>query len=446
MRGIENALVIEAGLAAEIVDAAFDLRAEGADQALHRPRGGVAKRADGVAFDLFGDFQEHVDLALVGAALDHAVEHPPHPAGAFAARRALAAALMLEEVADARDRRDHVGRLVHHDDAGGAERRLHGTGAVEIHDQVFAIRRRDQRARGTAGNDRQQIVPAAADAAAVLLDQLAERDAHGVFHDAGRVDVAGDAVKLGADIVGAADAGEPAGAATQDVRRHRDRLDVVHGGRAAIQADIGRERRLQARLALLAFQAFEQRGFLAADIGASAVGDIELEREAVDVVLADQSRRIGLVDRRLQVLALADEFTADIDVADMGAHRAAGNQAAFNQEMRIVPHDLAILAGAGLGLVGVDDEIARATVGILLRHERPFHAGREARPAAAAQAGRLHFGNDPVAALVENGLGAIPRAALARAVEAPVLEAVEITEDAVLVVEHGFLDQRLDCL
>ena len=42
---------------------------------------------------------------------------------------------------------------------------------------------------------------------------------------------------------------------------------------AAIEADIGRERRLQPRLALLAFEAFEQRRFLAADIGAGAVMD-----------------------------------------------------------------------------------------------------------------------------------------------------------------------------
>ncbi len=62
------------------------------------------------------------------------------------------------------------------------------------------------------------------------------------------------------------------------------------------------------------------------------------------------------------MLALADEFAAHIDVAGMRAHREAGDQAAFDQQMRIVPHDLAVLAGAGLGLVGIDDEIARAPV------------------------------------------------------------------------------------
>ena len=61
------------------------------------------------------------------------------------------------------------------------------------------------------------------------------------------------------------------------VRRDRDDLDVVDGGRAAIEPDIGRERRLQPRLALLAFEAFQQRGLFAADIGAGAVMDVEIE-------------------------------------------------------------------------------------------------------------------------------------------------------------------------
>ena len=87
--------------------------------------------------------------------------------------------------------------------------------------------------------------------------------------------------------------------------------------------------------------------------------DVEVEVPAVHIVLADQLGLVGLVDRRLQALALADEFAADIDVAGMRAHGAAGDQAALDQEMRIVPHDLAVLAGAGLGFVGVDHEIMR---------------------------------------------------------------------------------------
>ena len=103
--------------------------------------------------------------------------------------------------------------------------------------------------------------------------------------------------------------------------------------------------------------------------------------------------------------------------------------------MRIVAHDVAVLAGAGLGLVGVDDEIVR-TLLHFLRHEGPFQAGREAGAAAAAQAGLLHLVDDPFRAELENLLGAVPIAARLRAFEARVLEAVEIGEDAVLVGEH----------
>src|SRR5437667_10053516 len=78
---------------AVVVDASLDLVAEVADQALHRPGGTVAERADGVALDLGCDFHQHVDLAFVRAAFRHAAEHPPHPSHALAAGRALAATL-----------------------------------------------------------------------------------------------------------------------------------------------------------------------------------------------------------------------------------------------------------------------------------------------------------------------------------------------------------------
>ena len=273
----------------------------------------------------------------------------------------------------------------------------------------------------------------------MALDQLAQRDAHLLFDIARLHHVAGDAIELGAGVVGAADAGEPGRAAPQDVGHLRDGLDVVHGRRAAVEAHVRRERRLQPRLALLAFEAFEQRGLLAADVGAGAVMQIEVEVPAVDVVLADQPRLVGLVDRRLQALALAHEFAADVDVARVRRHGGAGDQAALDEKMRIVPHDLAVLAGAGLGLVGIDDEIMRP-VADLLGHERPLQPGREARAAAAALAGGLHLVDDPVAALLDDRLGAVPGAARARALEAPVVQAVEIEEDAILVCEHHDLE------
>ena len=110
----------------------------------------------------------------------------------------------------------------------------------------------------------------------------------------------------------------------------------------------------------------------------------DIEIPAVNIVLADEFCVIGLLHRRFEPLALADEFATNVDVAMIRGHGAAGDQAAFDEKVRIVPHDLAVLAGAGLGLVGIDDEVMRPLH--LLRHERPFQAGRKSGAAAAALA------------------------------------------------------------
>ena len=287
-----------------LVDAPLDLGAEMGDEALDRPGRGVAERADRVALDLLGDVEQHVDLALLRAALGHARHHPPHPAGAFAAGRALAAALVLVEIRQPRDRAHDVGRLVHHDHRRGAEAGAQLAQRIEIHRAVDDLRGRHQRTDEPPGMTASRLSQPPRTPPQCLLDQFAERDRHRLFDVARLVDVAGDAEELGAGIVGRAEAREPGRAAAQDGRRDGDRLDVVDRRRAAIEADIGRERRLHPRHALLALERLEHRGLFAADIGAGAVMDVEIERPAVDVVLADQPGLIGLVDRRLQTLAL----------------------------------------------------------------------------------------------------------------------------------------------
>src|SRR5207342_811996 len=104
----------------------------------------------------------------------------------------------------------------------------------------------------STGDHRQQIVPATPHSAAVTFDQLAEADAHRFLDYAGGVNVARQLEKLGALILLTADAREPFGAAAEDCGDDGDGFDVVDRGRAAREARACRERRLQARLALLA--------------------------------------------------------------------------------------------------------------------------------------------------------------------------------------------------
>src|SRR5690348_9363472 len=89
-RGVDNA-------AATVVDHVFELVAEVLEEALHRPRGGVAERADGVALDAARDVDQQLQVVLVALPRHDPADHAVHPASAFAARRALTAGFTLVE-------------------------------------------------------------------------------------------------------------------------------------------------------------------------------------------------------------------------------------------------------------------------------------------------------------------------------------------------------------
>src|SRR5690606_16167538 len=102
--------------------------------------------------------------------------------------------------------------------------------AIKIHDAVADLLAGHTGDRSATGDHGEQVIPAAADATAMLFDDLFEADAHGFFEGRGLVHMARDAHQLGAGIVGAADAGEPGAAATEDFRHDRDGFDIVDGG------------------------------------------------------------------------------------------------------------------------------------------------------------------------------------------------------------------------
>ena len=164
---------------------------------------------------------------------------------------------MAVKIGDARDRLDNVGRLVHHDHRRRAEPRLQFAQSVEIHRRIDDLFGGHQRHRRAAGNDCLEVLPAAANATAVAIDQFLERDRHGLFKSSRLVHMAGNTKQLGALVVVAPERGKPVRAAAKNGRRHRNRFDIVDRGRAAVETDIGREWRLETRLALFAFQTFQ---------------------------------------------------------------------------------------------------------------------------------------------------------------------------------------------
>src|SRR5262249_59933346 len=147
-------------------------------------------------------------------------------------------------------------------------------GCIEVKRRVELLFGQD--AHADAARNRALRLAAFPDAAAMLIDQLSHRDAQRQFDAARLVDVAADAIELRPVAAGVARVLwvgrhahrlEPVCAAIHDVRDAGERLDVVDDRWLAESALDRRERRLDARPGALAFEAFDEAGFLAADVG-----------------------------------------------------------------------------------------------------------------------------------------------------------------------------------
>src|SRR5512135_383061 len=109
--------------AVAVLDVVLELVPEMPDETLHGPRRRVAERADGVALDVVGDADQHVDVFRAALPCQDPLERAVEPAGALAARRALPARFRPVEPRQPLEDAHHVGGLVHDDDRRGADRR-----------------------------------------------------------------------------------------------------------------------------------------------------------------------------------------------------------------------------------------------------------------------------------------------------------------------------------
>ena len=222
--------------------------------------------------------REQVQVFHAAVAVLDAIDHAPQPAGAFAARRALAAAFVLVEVGQAHQAAHHAACVVHDDHRTRAQHRAGLGDGVVVHRDVHHHVGRQHRCRRATRDHRLQR--AALAHAARQFEQLGEGRAQRHLEVARALHVADHREDLRAAVVRLADRQVRRAAVADDPRHRGEGLGVVDRRGLAIDAEAGRERRLEARLALLAFQRFEQRGFFAADVGAEAVEGMQLEAEA----------------------------------------------------------------------------------------------------------------------------------------------------------------------
>ena len=176
-----------------------------------------------------------------------------------------------------------------------------------------------------------------------------------------------------------------------DVRDVHQRLDVVDQRRALVEALERGERRLQARVAALALERVEQRGLLAADVGAGAAVDDQVERVVgAEDALAEVARRARLGERGVEDVGLVLVLAADVDEGAVDARRPRRDDHALDQQVRVLLHQLAVLEGAR---ARTRRRCRRGTCpSSPLGRKDDLLAHREAGAAAAAHARGLELG------------------------------------------------------
>ena len=218
-----------------------------------------------------------------------------------------------------------------------------------------------------------------------------------------------------------------------------DSLNIGDSGGAAENSNISGEWRLQAGLALLPLKALNQGSFLSTDIGTSPTVHKQVKVVAgATGIGAKEASIISLPDGLLKVGGLVVELSSDVDVPSSGTHGSTSHQASLHQGVRIVAHDLTILASSWLTFISVDNQVLWAAI-VGFVHEAPLEATGESSTTPTSESTGLDLIDDPLATLFHNLLGLVPLAALHGALQSPVMATINISENSVCVSHRAKL-------
>src|SRR3954451_3942215 len=289
-------LDVDQELVAEHFDAGHD---RGRDRRAEHADGGLLRRPAQPWGDVVAHVEQQVQVRLATLAQLDAAQDLVEPTAALAAGRALPARLPVKEAGDAPRGADHAGGLVHGYDRARAE---HGSGLahrVLVEGHVELVRPEPRRGDAT-GDERLQLVVVADPAAQLgVVEEVPEGGLGHLDLVVGRpLDVTGDREDPGARRTPDAEGSKGGPAVLHDPGQVRHGLDVVdHGGRAVQALDRREPGRLVPGIAPLALQALQQGRLLAADVGAGARVDHEVDGEVrAEDVAADGPERVRLVD------------------------------------------------------------------------------------------------------------------------------------------------------
>src|SRR5574337_1992280 len=358
-----------------------EILAEMIEGAQDRQRRQPAERAERAVRHELAKIAQNLEVLLAVAPGEDPVDHLRAANRADPAGRALAAAFLGAEFEGEARLARHVDRVVEDDDASVPQLALGRNHRLVVERRVEEALR-EIGAERAANLDGAELAPGARSAAEVL-DKLADRGAEGEFDEAALAHVAGELEGLGAARAAHAVIGVGLRAVLQNPRGRGEAKNVVHDRRHAEEARDRRQRRLGAHLPALAFEAVEERGLLAADVGARAEPRLDVEGVVrAENLRPEQARGSRALDGAREHVEGVRIFGADVDVAHGRADRDGGDRHDFDQEERIALHQHAVGEGAAVALVGVANDVS--AVGLGGGGGAPFDSGREARPAAPA--------------------------------------------------------------
>ena len=348
-----------------------------------------------------GDRLELLDVVFDTATVGNLIKIVEKLTTADTAGRALAAALIDREVEVELGDIDHAVGLVHNDQAAGTHDRA-DLGEVLVVDRSVEELGRNDTARRTARLSGLELVTAA-DTAADIKDDFAERRTHRNFDKTGVVDLTGKSEDLSTLRSLGTDLAEPLGALVDDDGDISERFDVVNDRRAAPKTLDRRERRTGLRHTAVTLDRLEKSRLFAADERAGAEAKLNVEvKVAAENLLAQKTEVASLLDGDLKALDGERIFRADVNVALRSADGKAGDRHGFENGVGIAFERGAVHVGAGVALVGVTDHVLLALG--LLHGELPLHTGGEAGAAAAAETRLEHLVDDLLGRHLEENL------------------------------------------
>src|SRR6266849_4621358 len=370
-----------------------DFGAKMFEHGLNRRRDDLTEAADRGETHGLREFVEQGEIGAIlrfgYAALRPAREHVRHFLRADAAGDAFAARFIAIKTHGVEGHVQHAGAVFTNHDGARAE---HGAGFGQRFEIETKIDHRSGKIPGRWTGWREGFqLTAPTNAASMIEDNVAHWCTHGDFENARAGDVATHTDKFQSARTTAALGDEPIHPASENLRNVDESFNVIDDRGFFPQSDLAGKRRLVARLGAMAFDGFDERAFFATDVAAGTDKNFDI---AAEDFFSKKPGVIAAADFFAEDFFLKMIFVADIKYAAFRAGDEAGDNHAFNKEMRKVCHDDAVFDGAGLAFVRVAHDIFNG-IG-LLANQVPFQAGGKTGAAHAFQFGCLQFCEDIV--------------------------------------------------